>query len=248
MRRGSLDRRRAIFNGCRAALYVACYRIVHPNSPYPERSYAVKLTSDSFPNGGTIPDRFALGIPDPASHVIFGRNLNPHLRWDDIPDGTRSFALICHDPDAPTDATDVNKEGRSVPESLPRGDFFHWVLVDIPTSIREIPEGAVSEGVTARGKPTGPTEFGRAGRNDYTGWFQGDDDLEGVYGGYDGPGPPWNDERLHHYHFTLYALNVETLDLPEDFGGADARAAIEGHVLAQAEWVGTYALNPALRA
>jgi phosphatidylethanolamine-binding protein (PEBP) family uncharacterized protein len=56
-----------------------------------------------------------------------------------------------------------------------------------------------------------------------------------------------NDERLHHYHFTIYALDVARVDLPSSFDGKDVRKAIEGHVLDQAEWVGTYALNPAVR-
>jgi Raf kinase inhibitor-like YbhB/YbcL family protein len=202
----------------------------------------MKLTSDSFPNGGTIPPRFALGVPDPETHVRFGENLNPHLTWSDPPEGTRSFALICHDPDVPSVGDDVNQEGRTVPVDLPRTNFFHWVLVDIPPHIREIPEGAASSGVTPRGKPLGDGPHGRAGRNDYTGWFSGHPEMEGEFGGYDGPGPTWNDERLHHYHFALYALDVDRLDLPESFGGTDALRAMEGHILAQSEWIGTYAL------
>ena len=202
----------------------------------------MKLTIESFPNGGRIPNEFALGVPDPKTHVTFGANRNPHLRWSDPPAGTRSFAIICHDPDVPTKPDDVNQEGRTVPVDLPRTNFFHWVLVDIPATLREIPAGAVSDGVTAHGKPTGPTEYGRAGRNDYTGWFSGNEDMEGEYGGYDGPGPPWNDERLHHYHFTLYALDTDTLDLPATFGGQEAIDAMRGHILAQSNWVGTYAI------
>jgi Raf kinase inhibitor-like YbhB/YbcL family protein len=206
----------------------------------------VKLTSDSFADGARIPEQFALGVPHPETHVTFGSNRNPHLRWSDAPAGTRSFALICHDVDVPTVGDDVNQEGRTVPHDLPRTDFFHWVLVDIPTTVTEIPEGAASEGVTPRGKPVGPGPYGRAGRNDYTGWFSGHPELGGEYGGYDGPGPPWNDERLHHYHFTVYALDVDRLDLPASFGGEEARNAMEGHVLASAEWVGTYSLNPSV--
>lgn len=207
----------------------------------------MKLTIESFPNGGTIPQQYALGVPDEKTHVSFGGNRNPGLKWSDPPPSTRSFALICYDPDVPTVADDVNKEGRTVPASLPRTNFYHWVLVDIPADVREIPEGAVSDGVTPRGKPVGPTKFGKAGRNDYTGWFSGDKDMEGEYGGYDGPGPPWNDERLHHYHFMLFALDVEKLDLPDSFGGQEAVDAIRGHALEQSEWVGTYAIYPGAR-
>jgi phosphatidylethanolamine-binding protein (PEBP) family uncharacterized protein len=85
------------------------------------------------------------------------------------------------------------------------------------------------------------------GRNDYTSWFAGDPDMEGVYGGYDGPCPPWNDDRIHHYTFTVLALDVESLGLGDDFDLAALRAAADGHVLASAAQVGTYTLDPALR-
>ena len=58
----------------------------------------------------------------------------------------------------------------------------------------------------------------RQGINDYTGWFAGDKDMAGNYFGYDGPCPPWNDEILHHYVFTVYALDVPRLDIAGDFG------------------------------
>ncbi len=69
----------------------------------------------------------------------------------------------------------------------------------------------------------------------------------GNYYGYDGPGPPWNDELVHHYVFTLYALDVPRLGVQGTFGGAEARAAITGHVLAQAALTGKYTLNPSVR-
>ena len=62
--------------------------------------------------------------------------------------------------------------------------------------------------------------------------------MEGTYGGYDGPFPPLNDERLHHYHFIVYALDVPSLELEGDFKLDDVRAAIEGHVLDEGELVG----------
>jgi len=218
------------------------------NTPKPfSEEGKMRLTSESFGNGESIPGRYALCVPDPESHITFGENLNPHLRWSDAPEGTRSFALIMHDRDAPTARDDVNQAGRTVSTDLPRADFFHWVLADIPSGVSEIPEGAVSRGVTPRGKPVGPGPVGRAGYNDYTGWFLGDESMEGEYGGYDGPCPPWNDERLHHYHFTLYALDLERLDLADSFGGNDLRRAIEGHVLARAELAGSYTFDPGLR-
>ena len=82
------------------------------------------------------------------------------------------------------------------------------------------------------------------GLNNYTDWFAGDADMGGDYGGYDGPCPPWNDSILHHYHFRLYALDVDSLGLEGRFGGPEALAAMEGHILDQTEVVGTYTLNP----
>lgn len=207
----------------------------------------MKLTIDAFPDGGTIPDRYAFGTPDPETHVTFSENRNPGLRWSDPPEGTCSFALICHDPDAPSVGDDVNQEGVSVPHDLPRATFFHWVVIDIPAERREIEEGADSDRVTPRGKPPVTGQNGRTGRNDYTGWFTGDPSLEGTYHGYDGPGPPWNDERVHSYVFTLYALDTDRLEIGDTFGGDDVRHAIANHVLASSEWSGTYTLNPALR-
>jgi phosphatidylethanolamine-binding protein (PEBP) family uncharacterized protein len=70
--------------------------------------------------------------------------------------------------------------------------------------------------------------------------------MGGTYLGYDGPCPPWNDTLLHHYHFTLSALDVAALPLRNGFDVSALRAAMAGHVLAQATLTGTYSLNPAL--
>jgi Raf kinase inhibitor-like YbhB/YbcL family protein len=207
----------------------------------------MELRSESFSDGDPIPAEYAFGVPDPDLHVSFAPNRNPQLRWTEPPDGTRSFALICHDRDVPTRPDDVNQEGREVPSDLPRTDFFHWVAIELPSSLREIPAGSFAAGVVPHGQQVAAGPHGcRQGLNDYTGWFAGDPDMEGNYYGYDGPCPPWNDSLVHHYVFTLYALDVATLDVAGDFSGADVRAAIEGHVLAEASLTGTYTLNPRL--
>lgn len=209
----------------------------------------MKLTSTGFADGQKIPGEFSFCIPDPARHVCLGKNLNPQLAWHDVPAGTRSFALICHDPDVPSRGDDVNQEGRSVPASLPRVDFFHWVLIDLPATVDCIKEGEFSKGATARGKPGPQAAHGsRQGVNNYTDWFAGDNDMRGDYYGFDGPCPPWNDEIVHRYVFTLYALDIDRLPLEGKFGGPEVRAAIAGHILAQASLTGTYTLNPALQA
>jgi Raf kinase inhibitor-like YbhB/YbcL family protein len=209
---------------------------------------AMRLWSDSFADGARIPDRHALGVHDPAKHVRLAANLNPHLAWSDLPAGTRSLALIVHDLDVPSRPDDVNKEGREVPADLPRVDFFHWVLVDLPADAGPIAEGEFSREVTARGKPGPASARGtRSGLNDYTGWFKGDPAMEGQYFGYDGPCPPWNDARVHRYHFTLYALDVPRAPVDGVFTGADLRKAIAGHALGEARFGGTYAIYPRAR-
>jgi Raf kinase inhibitor-like YbhB/YbcL family protein len=208
----------------------------------------MKLTSTAFADGGPIPGALAFCVIDPSSHVKLSENLNPDLRWSDLPAGTKSLALVCHDPDVPSRPDDVNQEGRSVRSSLPRVEFFHWTLVDLPADTTPIARGEFSRGVTPRGKsgPDAP-RGARQGVNDYTGWFAGDKDMAGEYYGYDGPCPPWNDERVHHYVFTLYALDIARLPLGGKFSGPDARKAMVGHVLAQAALTGIYTLNPTVR-
>jgi len=208
----------------------------------------MKLTSKSLTDGARIAGEFAFCIPAPEGHVQLSKNLNPQLSWSDVPAGTRSFALICHDPDVPSSGEDVNQEGRSVPASLPRVDFFHWVLVDLPADLREIAQASFCSGVTPGGKAGPEAALGtRQGVNNYTEWFEGDESMRGDYYGYDGPCPPWNDELMHRYVFTLFALDVERCPVEGRFTGPEVRAAITGHVLAQASLTGTYTLNPAVR-
>jgi Raf kinase inhibitor-like YbhB/YbcL family protein len=211
----------------------------------------MKLWSDSWINGERIPSRFAAGKPDVAKGVTFSDNLNPHLAWSEVPRGTQSFALICHDFDVPSSGEDVNQPGREVPADLPRVDFFHWVMVDLPAATNVLAEGAFSRGFTAHGKP-GPdvnlaaVPGARHGLNDYTGWFAGNPEMAGNYFGYDGPFPPFNDSLLHHYVFTVYALKIARVPVEGLFTGAQVRKAIYPHILAEATHSGTYTLNKRL--
>ncbi|MGI9225343.1 MAG: YbhB/YbcL family Raf kinase inhibitor-like protein [Woeseiaceae bacterium] len=76
------------------------------------------LTSPAFDAGGSIPARYTGEAED----------VSPALAWGNVPDGTRSFALICHDPDAPL--VTPGQYG-----------FVHWVLYGIPGSVTDLPEG-----------------------------------------------------------------------------------------------------------
>ena len=205
------------------------------------------LTSDSFEHRQRLPGEFAAGVRT-QDGVGFGPNRNPHLRWDDAPAGTRSFALVLIDPDVPTVPEMVGKPGVEIPVEQPRCEYTHWAMADLPAEVREIAAGSCSDGVVPRGKqdPAGPAGS-RQGLNDYTGWFAGDDAMRGDWRGYDGPFPPPNDLRLHRYFFRLFALDAERLDLPARFTSADVLRAMHGHVLGEAALYAAYSLNPAVK-
>ena len=207
----------------------------------------MKLWSDSWTNGDRIPPRYAAGRVNSDGSVGFSDNLNPHLAWSDVPLAAKSMVLICHDFDVPSVATDVNRDDREVPVDLDRVDFFHWVLIDLPPRPTVIAEGEYSRGFSARGKPGPAAPNGaRHGLNDYTGWVAGDATLSGRYFGYDGPFPPFNDSLVHHYVFTLYALDLGRLPLDGVFTGQQVREKLAGRVLAEATFSGTYTLNQRL--
>jgi Raf kinase inhibitor-like YbhB/YbcL family protein len=208
----------------------------------------MKLTSTCFTDNAPIPAECAFCAPDAVSHVTLSKNLNPDLAWTGLPPGTKSLVIICVDPDVPSRGDDVNKEGRTVPADLPRVDFYHWVLTDLPADTPPIAKGEFASAVTARGKPGPAAARGaRQGLNDYTGWFAGDKEMAGDYYGYDGPCPPWNDERRHRYLFTLYALDVARCPVEGRFTGAEVLKAIAPHVLNKASLTGLYTLNPAVK-
>jgi len=94
-----------------------------------------ELSSPAFRNGGEIPARF----------TCEGPNVSPPLAWSDPPDGTKSFALIVRDPDAPDPAA-------------PLMTWIHWAVYAIPAERR-----ALEEGASAQKLPGG----GRHGRNDW---------------------------------------------------------------------------------
>ena len=150
------------------------------------------LSSAAFADGEEIPDRCTGDGPDAS----------PALQWSGAPDGTKAFALIVDDPDAPDPAA-------------PRRTWVHWVVSDLPATTTSLAEGA-----SGRGMPTGSTE----GRND----SEGD--------GYSGPYPPIG---RHRYFFKLYALDAP-VGLRAGHTKSELLKAMEGHVLASAELMGTY--------
>ncbi len=196
---------------------------------------ALTVTVGNIKPGGVVPPTDAYCVPAPQGHVTRGLDKSPAISWSKGPAGTASYAIITVDPDVPTVFDDANKEGKTISASLKRRDWYHWILVDIPATVIALPEGADS-GEPSPKKP-GPTKNGVRGANDYT---SGDK----VFGGYNGPCPPWNDAIPHHYHFMVYALDVAHLGVSGNFTGADALKAMQGHILAKGELVGVYSLNP----
>jgi phosphatidylethanolamine-binding protein (PEBP) family uncharacterized protein len=104
----------------------------------------MKLDSQSFHNGQPIPAEFAAG--DASG---FAGNRNPQLAWSDVPEGARSFALLCVDPDAPTVPELVGRADVGIPLDQPRAEFVHWVMVDIPADLREISAGIGSDATSS---------------------------------------------------------------------------------------------------
>lgn len=206
----------------------------------------MQLTSDTFDDGGRMPARTALAKPSDPGPVTFSENRNPHLAWDDVPEGTRSFVVTCIDRDCPSAPDDVNTPDREVPSSLPRVPFVHWLVADIPADVRTIDEASHSTGVTEGGKAPDTAPAGMHGRNDYTAWFEGDPDMHGEYHGYDGPAPPWNDSIVHRYEFTVHAIDVDRLGLRPGFTLDELTEAMDGHVVDSATITGEYASNPRL--
>jgi Raf kinase inhibitor-like YbhB/YbcL family protein len=206
----------------------------------------LNVTSNAFNDGEPIPERYAFCAPCADEHSKMSTNISPQLSWSGAPAETKSFAVICVDVDVPTIFDDVNSEEKSIPADMPRQDFYHGLLVDVPATLHTLAEGAESEGLIAGGKNPGMSAYGLRGINDFTMFMASNPDMAGDYGGYDGPCPPWNDELLHRYEFRVYALDVESLGLRSsgDFRGPDVMAALEGHVLAEGKITGTYTQNP----
>lgn len=192
----------------------------------------LKVEVEKLTDNGPIPEAFALCEATPDGKSTAGKNQRPTISWSKAPKETKSFAVIVSDPDVPAEFSKAGKEGMVIGTDEPRQMFYHWALLDIPATKTRI-EG---------GKPDAPVSFGVPARSDLGSYVP---DARN----YGGPCPPWNDARVHHYHFTVYALDVPSLGLAADVTAKQAAEAIasSNHVLAQGEMVGTYTLNKELR-
>ena len=125
-----------------------------------------------------------------------GGDLSPQLEWSDAPKGTKSFAITAYDPDAPTGS-----------------GWWHWQIVNIPSTVTEVAAGA------------GSTKQELAPK--------GSMQIENDYGsrGFGGACPP-KGHGVHHYRFTVHALSVEKLELPANASGALTGYMINANTIA----------------
>jgi Raf kinase inhibitor-like YbhB/YbcL family protein len=199
---------------------------------------SLNVKAEGIRPDGFVDPEYAYGVMDEKTHMKQGVNKNIGLSWSKGPQGTKSYAIVAVDPDVPSVFDDAGKEGKVLPADMQRRNFYHWVLLDIPLAITSIPAGADSGPNAKTPKSEVKTPYGVRGVNDYS-----PDNL-----GYDGPCPPWNDERMHHYHFKVFALDVPSLGISgRKANGMAALEAIKNHVLAEGEVMGKYTLNPALK-
>ncbi|RBP16829.1 hypothetical protein DFR50_104106 [Roseiarcus fermentans] len=213
-------------------------------SPIPaiasEATLSVRI--DGLDAGGWFPDSAAFCPPASSAR----KDVSPAISWTAGPPGTRSYAILMTDPDVPQDFGQINRAGVTIPAAAPRVRVFHWALVDVPSSRTALAQGEDGDRLVPGGKPVGETGHGRRGANVYTTFLANVHGMAGLYGGYDGPCPPANDERVHRYSIRVIALDVATLGLTGAFDGEAALAAAEGHILASGAATADYALNPAL--
>lgn len=146
------------------------------------------LTSDDFADGETLPE----------AQVYAHGNRSPHLAWAGAPEGTKSFAITCYDPDAPTGS-----------------GFWHWTVANIPAGVTELPAG----GPVPAGAVEGRTDYGPPG--------------------FGGAAPPAG-HGPHRYIFTVFAVDVERLDVTPDNSGAIFGFNLHFHTLAKAQLTGVY--------
>jgi Raf kinase inhibitor-like YbhB/YbcL family protein len=137
----------------------------------------MQLTSQDFTEGQTLPLRHVYN-----GMGYQGDNISPHLAWQNVPEGTKSFVVTCFDPDAPTGS-----------------GWWHWVVANIPATVRELPQGAGSRlELLPEGAIQTRTDFGKTG--------------------YDGAAPP--NSSTHRYVFTVHALKTERIEVDEGSSGA----------------------------
>ena len=174
-----MDRRGLLMLGVALAL-PACGGRSTPAPPAPSAARSLVVTSTAFAEGAAIPAEF----------TCTGGGRRPPLAWSGDLHGATALAIVVDDPDAPG------------------GDYYHWVVVDLPAGTAGLGEGA----------PPGGREIGNSGGA--ASWT-----------------PPCPPSGTHHYRFTVYGLSAAT-GLPADASLDDALSAIQRTAVAQGRLVG----------
>lgn len=158
------------------------------------------LSSPDIQANGAIDNKFVY-----QGFGCHGGNVSPALQWAGEPAGTKSYALLVHDPDAPTGGA----------------GWWHWIVYNIPSTVHAIAQGAgTADGANLpKGTLQGKTDFGSAG--------------------WGGPCPPPGHGK-HHYQFSLYALKVDKLEVPDGASAALIGYTVNANSIAKAELTGLY--------
>ena len=158
------------------------------------------LTSADIKPNGMIANKFVY-----QGFGCKGENVSPALSWSGAPKGTLSFALLVHDPDAPTGGA----------------GWWHWLAYDIPADASSIARGAGTADSAAlpKGTKQGRSDFGSAD--------------------WGGPCPPVGHGK-HHYHFTLHAMKVAKLEIPDGATAALIGYMVNANSLGSATLTGLY--------
>lgn len=206
-------------------------------------SPSLSVTVDGVVDGKSIPAEQAVCLPtEDGKSNTEGKNLRPTISWRGAPENTASFAVFMMDPDVPADFSDAGKEGKVIAEKAKRQDFYHYGVVNIPANVTTLEggSGAAASGVELAND---------MGINKYV----------APVAAYGGPCPPWNDARVHHYHYIVLALDKDAPVLnmdrvryaslktnPNNARHTLDRLLASKHVLAKGTVIGTYTLNPSL--
>ncbi|MBQ8636148.1 YbhB/YbcL family Raf kinase inhibitor-like protein [bacterium] len=151
-----------------------------------------KLSSKELINNETLPNAQVY-----KGYGCEGGNVSPELSWNNPPINTKSFAIICHDPDAPKE-----------------NGWYHWLLVNIPLNTKSIAQGGKIEGSLET-----ITDFKTTG--------------------YGGACPPIG-HGIHHYNFTIYALDTEKLEVKKEDSPVEVEKKIQEHTLAKSTLTGLF--------
>jgi Raf kinase inhibitor-like YbhB/YbcL family protein len=165
-------------------------RPILPQTKSLNNKMEIKIKSSAFKEGEAIPSKYSCE----------GENVSPQLHWNEVSKEIKSYAIILDDPDAPG------------------GDFVHWVIFNIPETMKELHENVTPSRNIPDEVMLGTNSFGRIG--------------------YGGPCPPSG--KAHRYYFRLYALDTILHHVESGSTKQQLTNAMEGHIIATGKLMGTY--------